>query len=52
VPGQSGWVCHFAAPLDAQAVRVFIEADPHDVEFIAAEDTVHCHHCWGAIIGK
>ena len=51
LPTQAGWVCHFATPLDAEVVRAFVEADPHDVEYVEADDLVHCRHCWGAVIG-
>jgi hypothetical protein len=51
VPTQGGWECHFAGPLDRFVVQHFVDGDPHDVSFDSSTDTVHCRHCWGAVVG-
>jgi hypothetical protein len=51
VPSQGGPVCTLAEPLDPDIVARFIETDPERLSYDREADTVHCRHCWGAVIG-
>jgi hypothetical protein len=51
VPSQGGPVCHFVGRLNAAVVEDFVTSDPDRLSYDAETDTVHCRHCWGAVIG-
>lgn len=51
VPSPSGPECRFRDPLDLTVVRRFVEADRGRLSYDATTDSVHCRHCWGALIG-
>jgi hypothetical protein len=51
VPSQGGPVCHLTEPLDPGIVATFVETAPEWLSYDRGADTVHCRHCWGAVVG-